>query len=141
MIAHERVKPLLCIIIKMEKYKAKKIEGETKQVHRLVWENYWGCKLKAEEVIHHKDGNKSNNAIGNLRKFETKSEHTKFHMDNGDLHKIKTENKKQIINERVECSRCGESKKINEFETRKSAHLGILGVCKECRNAPRRQQR
>jgi len=54
MIAHERVKPLLCIIIKMEKYKAKK---------------------------------------------------------------------------------------INEFETRKSAHLGILGVCKECRNAPRRQQR
>lgn len=120
------------------KYKAKKIEGKTKQVHRLVWENYWGYKLKSTEVIHHIDGDKSNNDISNLKYFRTKSDHTKFHMDNGDLNKIEMNNKKELENGKLRCSKCNELKDLTEFETRKSAHLKVLGVCKECRNAPRR---
>jgi len=36
MIAHERVKPLLCIIIKMEKYKAKKIEESWSNMEKRI---------------------------------------------------------------------------------------------------------
>lgn len=43
--------------------------------HRLVMEQHLGRYLLPDEVVHHKDGNPSNNAIDNLQLFASQSEH------------------------------------------------------------------
>lgn len=43
--------------------------------HRLVMEQHLGRYLRPEEVVHHKDGNPSNNVIENLELFESQSAH------------------------------------------------------------------
>lgn len=42
-------------------------------------EKHLGRKLRSDEVVHHKDGDKSNNSIENLEVM-TLSEHSRFHM-------------------------------------------------------------
>ena len=46
--------------------------------HRLIMENYIGRYLTRDEVVHHKDGNKSNNDISNLE-LMTNAEHSRLH--------------------------------------------------------------
>ena len=46
--------------------------------HRLVMEKLLGRFLTAGEVVHHMDGNPSNNAPENLRLFDSNAEHLKF---------------------------------------------------------------
>ncbi len=46
--------------------------------HRIVMEDYLGRKLKANEYVHHIDGDKLNNNISNLQVM-TPSEHSKLH--------------------------------------------------------------
>lgn len=49
------------------KYKKVKLaDGTTRDEHRLVMEAHLGRRLERNEVIHHKDGDKSNNALTNL---------------------------------------------------------------------------
>jgi hypothetical protein len=43
--------------------------------HRLVMEEHLGRYLTRDEVVHHRDGNKQNNAIENLELFQTNAEH------------------------------------------------------------------
>lgn len=50
----------------------------TKKLHRLIYEDFWGVRLLPEIHIHHKDGNGANNCILNLEAM-TKSEHMSFH--------------------------------------------------------------
>lgn len=50
-----------------------------KNLHRLIYESFYGVELPKEVVVHHKDGNKLNNCILNLEAM-TKSEHTALHM-------------------------------------------------------------
>lgn len=47
--------------------------------HILVMEKEIGRYVTKEEVVHHIDGNKSNNSISNLMLFKNDSEHRKFH--------------------------------------------------------------
>lgn len=47
-------------------------------LHRDVMERYLGRKLEAEEVVHHKDGNKDNNAVSNLE-VKDRRKHTSDH--------------------------------------------------------------
>ena len=47
--------------------------------HRLLIENFLGRKLNPEEVIHHINGNTSDNRLENLRLFANNSEHQKYH--------------------------------------------------------------
>lgn len=47
-------------------------------LHRLVVEKFLGRKLLQREVVHHKDGNKSNNDISNLE-IMTQAKHAKIH--------------------------------------------------------------
>lgn len=47
--------------------------------HRKVMEEYLGRPLNSEEVIHHIDGNTSNNNIENLNLFKNKKEHMSYH--------------------------------------------------------------
>lgn len=99
----------------MNKYKAKKINGKTKQVHRIVMEEHLGRKLAKEEVVHHIDGDKSNNELDNLMLFPTKNAHTKYHFQNGDLKLNAGTNKKKLINGKLKCSECGLIKDLSEF--------------------------
>ncbi|MFH1383376.1 MAG: NUMOD3 domain-containing DNA-binding protein [Candidatus Omnitrophota bacterium] len=47
--------------------------------HRLVMEKKLKRFLKQEEVVHHKNGDVSNNSLSNLQLFSNQSEHIKFH--------------------------------------------------------------
>ncbi len=47
--------------------------------HRVLMEKKLGRKLKNNEIIHHIDGDKSNNSIPNLKLFSNQSEHLKEH--------------------------------------------------------------
>lgn len=47
--------------------------------HRLIMEVFLSRLLSRNEVVHHKDGNKLNNAIENLDLLSSKSEHSRLH--------------------------------------------------------------
>lgn len=48
--------------------------------HRLVMEQHIGRRLLPAEVVHHKDGDRQNNAIENLRLFRRNAEHLKHEL-------------------------------------------------------------
>lgn len=48
--------------------------------HRLVMENYLKRYLKTNEIVHHKDGNKTNNNINNLELLGSLSKHRNLHI-------------------------------------------------------------
>ena len=53
-------------------------ENHGKLLHRLVWEDFYGCEVPKGFVIHHKNGNKLDNCILNLQLMRDK-EHRSFH--------------------------------------------------------------
>jgi len=61
-----------CVVLSKNKNK------KTKLVHILVFEIYNNYKLKSNECIHHKDGNKENNYYKNLERM-TKLDHLSLH--------------------------------------------------------------
>lgn len=69
------------------KYRAKKVKGKRIDMQRYVMEQILGRKLTKNEIVHHIDGNKLNNDPSNLQVM-TKAEHTRLHMNKGDIHKI-----------------------------------------------------
>ena len=53
-------------------------DGKARLQHRLVVERFLGRKLKRTEVIHHVDGDKTNNSIENLQ-LMNQSDHIRVH--------------------------------------------------------------
>jgi len=59
-------------------YKRIKRDGKFLREHRIIMEEHLGRKLLPDEVVHHKDGNKKNNAIENLEVMKN-LDHSKMH--------------------------------------------------------------
>lgn len=54
--------------------------------HRIVMENHLNRILDASEIVHHKNGNKTDNDVNNLEVY-TNSEHTRMHkLQQGELY-------------------------------------------------------
>jgi len=73
-------------------YKYKKVklpDGTTRDEHRLIVEEYLGYKLDRDIVVHHLDGDKSNNDIENLD-ICLLSEHVKHHITDEQINRIVT---------------------------------------------------
>lgn len=123
----------------MNKYIATKKGGKRIDEHRLVMQNYLGRELTVDEIVHHIDGDKSNNKIDNLMLFLNKAEHTRHHIYLGDLKLKCGENKKKLIDGKLKCFHCNELKEIKRFVTKSDAYLGVIGVCKKCRSLQRKK--
>jgi hypothetical protein len=54
------------------------VDKKDKLVHRYIVENFIGRKLTYDEVVHHKDFNKLNNSISNLKVMDRK-DHNRLH--------------------------------------------------------------
>ena len=53
-------------------------------LHRVLMENKIGTSLGYNDLVHHKDGNKSNDSPENLE-LVSRSEHTRLHILRGDV--------------------------------------------------------
>ena len=54
------------------------VRGKHKAYHRYIMEQHLGYPLSVNQVVHHKDGNPTNNTIENLEIMES-TEHTRYH--------------------------------------------------------------
>lgn len=88
--------------------------------HRLVLERHLNRKLTPFEVVHHKDGDKLNNALSNLEVFSSQSDHIQEHR-----HTFSSAIERQ-------CSKCGEIKPVGAFYLRNDRPDGLHSRCKEC---------
>lgn len=59
-------------------YRCRKRNGIKQDLHRAIMEEHLGRKLKSDEVVHHINGDKRDNRIGNLQVM-TLSEHSRIH--------------------------------------------------------------
>lgn len=62
----------------MDRYKYIRVDGVRIHEHRFVMEKFIGRKLTSNEVVHHKNGNPTDNRISNLEVLSN-SEHMKHH--------------------------------------------------------------
>ena len=105
-------------------------DGRVIGEHRFLAEQELGRRLNYNEVIHHKDGNKSNNDPNN-RKLMTRSDHTRSHQKRG----------RTMV--KLICASCG---KLFEREVRHVAYKLNSGIqqnfhcSRSCRSRRNREQ-
>ena len=88
--------------------------------HRLVIERHLNRKLTPFEVVHHKDGNKLNNALSNLEVLSSQSDHVQEHR-----HTFSSAIERQ-------CSKCREIQPVSAFYVRNDRPDGLHSHCKNC---------
>lgn len=95
-------------------------DGKQVHEHRLVLEQHFQRKLTASEIVHHKDGNKLNNALDNLELLPSQVDHLQKHRKTF-----------SSVLER-QCSLCQQIKPVTEFYLRNDRPDGLHSHCKEC---------
>ena len=110
----------------MYKYKKIKLKnGKTRDEHRIIMENYTGRTLEFNEIVHHKDGNKRNNNIENLKILD-RSTHMRLHRKNGDIVAPK-------ISESTKIKMCSKQSKVCEDVAKRIKYCKdrAIDLCKE----------
>jgi DNA invertase Pin-like site-specific DNA recombinase len=106
----------------MSNYKAIKVNGKKMDEHRYIMEQYLGRELTRDEVVHHKDGDKSNNDIENLELMRL-SEHSRQHR----LGSQRSEETKQKLSEAL-IGHKATNRKLNDIQVEEIRELHNNGV-------------
>lgn len=118
----------------MNRYKAVKINGKKRDLHRVVAEQKVGRKLGYDEVVHHEDEDKLNNNPSNLT-IISRAEHSRLHglktgMPKERAEKIRDKNRERNFNGNLSVSQVKEVKALlmNGVKQREIAEM--YGVSK-----------
>jgi hypothetical protein len=114
----------------MRTYKSITVGGKQVRVHRYLMQQHLGRPLTHEDIVHHKNGNIHDNAIGNLV-LMTRSEHARIHSD---VIAIRPKNGRVL-----KCSVCGKKRYYSPDPLKRLGRLGkyrcstcrqTLGICR-----------
>lgn len=92
-----------------------------KRLHRLIWESVWG-KIPKDWVVHHADGDKTNNCILNLIGMD-KTYHNKLHNSNGNNPRCGT-NHSEETKQKISKAHMGKTFSKESREKMSKAKLG-----------------
>lgn len=106
------------------------IDGKRIYEHRYLMEKKLQRRLNRKEIVHHIDGNTTNNELENLELLRSQNIHTKNHRTGIPWNKNNTELQRQ-------CYKCHIIKELNEenFYKQKNRMYGFSYICRKCNNA------
>lgn len=113
-----------CVYVNVHGYVIVQHGRHQQKLHRLVMEQALGRDLTPNEAVHHKDGNRLNNELGNLE-LMTRGEHSRLHHLGIPDNPLNTDTHKQ-------CPKCKQVVARAAYRRWPSSHDGLASYCKPC---------